>query len=118
MEKTWEGGQARAGCSLQEHCFRGAGTTCPLLRRAIVLERRRHGQMDGWMESAARERPCGQEPFPSALGLLKGLHAKTLVTICSPATKSSEWIKKKEGKKVSYSGSDTTKGFRHEINIM
>lgn len=60
--------------------------------------------MDGWMESAARERPCGQEPFPSALGLLKGLHAKTLVTICSPATKSSEWIKKKEGKKVSYSG--------------
>lgn len=68
--------------------------------------------MDGWMESAARERPSGQEPFLSALGLLKGLHAKTLVTICSPATKSSEWIKKKEGKKSELLGERHNKGIQ------
>lgn len=88
--KSREGGQAWAGCSLQGYCFFRARSTCLLLRRAIELEMRRDGQMDMWRGRRQGRNPWANttpSPYCRAWDEKRHMQRHWIATICSVVIK-------------------------------
>lgn len=64
-----------------------------------MLERRQHGQMDGWRESEAREQRCGQEPLLSGLGLKEACMLRRKLPYVALQRKAMNGYKTKKKKK-------------------